>query len=63
LLDDLLTMLGEAPVSVVDGSDLTIEIRSATRSTELCREAVNAYLGDEDGTCKQSLQAHRPIIS
>ena len=43
LLDDLLTLLGKASVSIVDGLDFSIEIRFATPSIEFRREAVNAY--------------------
>ena len=47
MLDDLLALLGKASVSVVDGGELTIKIRSATPSTEFRREAVNAYVIDK----------------
>ena len=43
LLHQLPPLLDELLVSVVDGFDLTIEIRSATRSTDFRRDAVNAY--------------------
>ena len=61
MLDDLLALLGKASVSVVDGGDLTIKIRSATPSTEFRRAAVNAYLKAEYAT-KPYLIEGQPLI-